>query len=598
MGKVGKEATRMKRGMAGLALLLLIGGLAPSVWAGNIVCSPSPLILAAPGAEGTVTVSYLGGGSGPIFGYSMQFTWDGAVVDAQSADVTEGGLLADIDDTVFFASRVGNTMSIDCALLGAQPGAEGPGTLFTVTFTGLAAGESPLDLILLEFREDDNTPITGIEEEDGSLRVEEGFPCEMLDVVDIGNPDSEALHALESWGPIEPLHSGGTYGGIENCRVVYASEANGDGTDWAAVRLVFGDCPEIEKRLTFQHLDGITNDAFELYMYPHEHPEESQLIYTYAGDGLAEEIWYEHSVTLAAAGRQVLVIVSTEEPWSGWATYGQVAFDSLYVELCEPLPLDVVDIGNPDSELGHALAGWGPIEPEASGGTFGGIADCRVAYASAANGDGEDWATVDLNFGEVETTKCLEIDHLDGAAQDSYEVYIYPAGHPEEAAFVFAYAGDNLTEEIWGRKRAVVTAACMQTVKIVSTGPLWGNWELYGQLAIDTLRVEACTPTAVFEQPDPGDLKALMQPAWPNPFRGETALSFSLPQPAAVELAVFDVAGRLVRRLAATQFGAGEQRLLWDGRNAEGEWVPAGVYLYRLDIDGEQAQCGKLVRLR
>ena len=37
--------------------------------------------------------------------------------------------------------------------------------------------------------------------------------CVTLDLVDVGDPVSEAGHNLVSWGPIEPMTSGGHYGG-------------------------------------------------------------------------------------------------------------------------------------------------------------------------------------------------------------------------------------------------------------------------------------------------------------------------------------------------------------------------------------------------
>ncbi|MGQ0722697.1 MAG: FlgD immunoglobulin-like domain containing protein [Candidatus Eiseniibacteriota bacterium] len=68
----------------------------------------------------------------------------------------------------------------------------------------------------------------------------------------------------------------------------------------------------------------------------------------------------------------------------------------------------------------------------------------------------------------------------------------------------------------------------------------------------------------------------------PNPFRGETALQFTLAEPQAVGAGVYDVIGRLVRRIGSVPFDIGTHSLLWDGRDDLGASVPAGMYLVRL----------------
>ncbi len=71
--------------------------------------------------------------------------------------------------------------------------------------------------------------------------------------------------------------------------------------------------------------------------------------------------------------------------------------------------------------------------------------------------------------------------------------------------------------------------------------------------------------------------------AYPNPFNPATTISFDLPQEAAVDLHVFDVAGRLVRVLAqGKHWTAGRVEMKWDGRDDLGGLAPAGVYFYRL----------------
>jgi flagellar hook assembly protein FlgD len=53
-----------------------------------------------------------------------------------------------------------------------------------------------------------------------------------------------------------------------------------------------------------------------------------------------------------------------------------------------------------------------------------------------------------------------------------------------------------------------------------------------------------------------------------------------------VTLAVYDSGGRLVKRLASGAMTAGPHALPWDGTDARGHGVAAGVYVARLEAGG------------
>ena len=75
---------------------------------------------------------------------------------------------------------------------------------------------------------------------------------------------------------------------------------------------------------------------------------------------------------------------------------------------------------------------------------------------------------------------------------------------------------------------------------------------------------------------------------YPNPFRGETSIAFSLDQPAHVQAEVFDLSGKLVETLAkAENLQRGAHELRW--RNAS-----AGIYLLKLQVN-ESVQWQRLL---
>jgi len=73
----------------------------------------------------------------------------------------------------------------------------------------------------------------------------------------------------------------------------------------------------------------------------------------------------------------------------------------------------------------------------------------------------------------------------------------------------------------------------------------------------------------------------------PNPFFTQTSITMSLPQGGDATLVVYDVRGRLVRRLARGAYAPGDHALSWDGRDRNGRVVAAGAYFFRLDAGGE-----------
>ncbi len=87
--------------------------------------------------------------------------------------------------------------------------------------------------------------------------------------------------------------------------------------------------------------------------------------------------------------------------------------------------------------------------------------------------------------------------------------------------------------------------------------------------------------------------------AWPNPFSDYTRFTFILTGdalPVNFGIHLFDLMGRHIRTISADEFGpvhtgTNISRMVWDGRDRNGNPLPNGLYLYRLvmDMPGEQA---------
>jgi hypothetical protein len=79
---------------------------------------------------------------------------------------------------------------------------------------------------------------------------------------------------------------------------------------------------------------------------------------------------------------------------------------------------------------------------------------------------------------------------------------------------------------------------------------------------------------------------------FPNPFNPDTKIRFEIPSPAQVNISIYDILGREVRRLVNSKLAAGKYEVVFDSAD-----LPSGVYFYRL-TSGDFTQTKKMVLLK
>ncbi len=116
---------------------------------------------------------------------------------------------------------------------------------------------------------------------------------------------------------------------------------------------------------------------------------------------------------------------------------------------------------------------------------------------------------------------------------------------------------------------------------LVVLDPIWGGVHL-----LESSLAEQ--PTAVLTPAVARPVQHRLGDSYPNPFNPAVVLPLELATDAAgVSLTVYDVLGRRVRRVWDGPLGSGTHRFTWDGRDAAGKAVAAGVYIYQVEIDGQ-----------
>ncbi len=218
----------------------------------------------------------------------------------------------------------------------------------------------------------------------------------------------------------------------------------------------------------------------------------------------------------------------------------------------------IVDQAGPRIDIGFAGA-----EDFRSGGIVGANAVLRIVIHDSLAG-------VNIT-GEIGHKITLSIDGRDDDKIDLTDLFNYDAGSYTRGTILYPLT--NLAE---GR----------HTVEIKA----WDNLN------------NSNTVTADFTI-QPQDRLILSEVLnYPNPFRQRTTFTFGLNLAAEIRIKIFTLSGRLIRTLEPFDAQRGFNMMEWDGRDADGDELANGVYLYKIIATQRQSneslraeEIGKLV---
>ncbi len=92
--------------------------------------------------------------------------------------------------------------------------------------------------------------------------------------------------------------------------------------------------------------------------------------------------------------------------------------------------------------------------------------------------------------------------------------------------------------------------------------------------------------------------KFVLQQNWPNPFNPTTTIAYALPEPAHVELIVYNLLGQRINTLVDETRRADFHQAKWDGTNDNGQTVGSGVYIYQLRVTAPSGKTSEHVFTR
>ncbi len=151
--------------------------------------------------------------------------------------------------------------------------------------------------------------------------------------------------------------------------------------------------------------------------------------------------------------------------------------------------------------------------------------------------------------------------------------YNYSNGYQERNYFEFTQISGGKVSSTFDNSDLRCTKKTTQNF----TDGNWVNstktWYSYEGLILDT-ESETTVPDAF-----------VLAQNYPNPFNPNTTIDFVLSKESNVTLSVYDMAGKLVKKLVNTSMQIGNHNIEWDGTDTDGVKVGAGVYLYKLQTD-------------
>jgi hypothetical protein len=191
----------------------------------------------------------------------------------------------------------------------------------------------------------------------------------------------------------------------------------------------------------------------------------------------------------------------------------------------------------------------------------GGIVKTRILLMNSTGYEGEE-VTFDIDGTEYSTT------------------IISNGTHSKAQLQVNAGVGDHVVS-------LVNPAGCFDPISLDCTpvvseaGEVW-EWD----------EAENITENA---EPLPSETNLLGN--YPNPFNATTTIRYVLQSEGHVTLSIFTMLGQHVKTLVNEPQRAGEQAIVWDGKDAAGIPVTSGTYIYRLTADNF-VKSGRMVMIR
>ena len=196
------------------------------------------------------------------------------------------------------------------------------------------------------------------------------------------------------------------------------------------------------------------------------------------------------------------------------------------------------------------------------------------------------------NYSVQEKIAISEIDEEFGSVLHLYD------SSTDELDSLTALEGTFITSKIWSKDNNSIIISCLADDGDFDTYEIW----VYNISDSTLVNITNGTNPIFYQNEELNtDNNAILNKFhimnYPNPFNPVTTLRYELPEDAMVNIAIYDMMGRIVSNLVSSQQNAGYRSIVWNATNDYGKPVSAGIYLYQIQA-GEYISTKKMVLLK
>jgi len=117
------------------------------------------------------------------------------------------------------------------------------------------------------------------------------------------------------------------------------------------------------------------------------------------------------------------------------------------------------------------------------------------------------------------------------------------------------------------------------------------NWITTRLTWMDANMLGTCNPTGV-----DGSYNLAEIDVYPNPFDLEVRFSINTPESGRIRIRIYNVLGEEMKALSQTSDPAGQTEIIWNPAEDPGGSLPAGIYLYTIELNDHTIGSGKVVK--
>ncbi len=134
------------------------------------------------------------------------------------------------------------------------------------------------------------------------------------------------------------------------------------------------------------------------------------------------------------------------------------------------------------------------------------------------------------------------------------------------------------------QSRTIVESRADPGESFFMSGSTWTDLQTVDTTANFCIKALADT-SSLFVSPQGGTTAGplTVDPLFPNPFRSQVSIPFSISSPGAVSITVYDLSGRQVRMISVGELEAGGHTAVWSGTDDSGSELGSGIYFLRVE---------------